>query len=221
MTAIPITRLCVTCRGPHAHTSEPGLHICHRCLTRLLDTLADLPRLWQQLLDLDTSHLTGGGRRGPNSAAPTRLDVIALLDPRSGPDPDLPPVAGYLADWATLVIDKRRFQPAATTLDRIDVLIRNAAWIVADPDLAAEFTRDMTHVRHALRRICGETAVVIAHCQQPHPDPQVGGDCGGPLLHTADSRWPVRCATCGDAFSQDAIDLAVEQMLLHQWREQA
>lgn len=218
MTTIPITTLCVTHRGPHAATAEPGLHVCHHCLTRLLDTLTDLPRLWTQLAELELTSRDGvSGRAGRNSTPPARLDVIALLDPRSGPDPDLPPAAGIIRDWARLVSDQRHYRPTCTVTDHIDLLIRNTTWLAADPDLIAAFTTEITVVRHTLRRICGETATVIGQCREPHPDPQHDGPCGGPLVHTADSDHPVRCTSCGDTYSRGAIELAAEQLDLATW----
>lgn len=214
--AIPATRLCATHHGPSAPLAEPGSHVCTHCHTRLARTLADLPRLHTQLIELElTSRDGSSGRAGRNSTPPLRLDVLALLDPRSGPDPDTPPIAGIIRDWATLVADERQLQPAATTASQLDLLARHHDWLAAQPHLIGDFTREIRAVHAALRRVCGEATTVIATCQAPSDD---GDECGGPLVHSPNSLHPVVCLHCGDRWSAQAIAIAVERMNLTTWR---
>lgn len=203
---IDVTRLCAAHKGPRSAAAvEPG-HLCLGCDKAVLGAVRDCARLWDQMLELATG--TGGGSHsgtpGSSLRAPTRLDILSLMDPRSRPDGDLPPAAAIFADWAGLIAEQRRFTTPRDTYSQIRFVESNWRWVQEQP-WVGDLAREVRRVRSVLVGLCGETRRVIARCQAPHPDPQMDEDCNGPLFQDADGAAAVTCAKCGDRFSDGAV----------------
>lgn len=196
------------------HGTEPaplagaGGQMCDGCRQRLIDGLRELSRLWQSVEVLASSAATrprGGGRRGPASSAPTDLDLLAVMDRRSGASPgsELVPVAALVGGWADKLADDRRFARCATVYGQLAMLRVNIDWLVAQTwvvDVAAGVRRCLW----MLRRLCGEQRHVIDHCVEPDPD-LPDRDCGGPLLQDRDGSAAVVCGRCRTRWSDGDV----------------
>lgn len=196
--------LCATHRHGEAEPA-PGLRICWPCANRIHHHVTDLARLWRDITTLTAPGATaprGGGRRGPNSSAPTDLDA---LDTKNA-------TADLITSWCRLVADERGFKlPHPHIPTRITWLASNTDWLAAHETIA-DFASEIAHARTQLRSLAGEALTRIAWCQEPHPDPQIDGPCGGPLIHYPGSVTPVRCGDCGADWTAGAIQLAIEQL---------
>lgn len=212
--SIPIRHLCcLTHRGNRLPEVTPPAYCCDHHDRQLRHQIADIARLWALLPDIGLSARDGAGRCGANSTPPTRLDVLALLDPHSHPDGDIPPAAAQLLAWAALIADERRLRTPATPDAALTLLAVHHNHTVCQPWLP-DYAGELRRIHHALRHLAGETRVVIATCRADHPDPQVDGECGGPLVHQPVGDIAVVCLACGDSFTQSVIDLVLAQLQL-------
>ncbi len=201
-----VARLCAAHKGPRSAAAvEPGW-LCPGCDKGVLDALRDCARLWDQMIELATGAGGGSPSGAPGSSlrAPTRLDILAVMDPRSRPDGNLAPAAAYFADWAWFIAAERRFARPQGTYNQIRFIETNWRW-VKEQNWVGDLAREVRDSRATLAGLCGETKRVIARCQAPHPDPQVDEDCNGPLFQDADGAAGVTCAKCGDRFSDGAV----------------
>lgn len=203
-------RLCAAHKGAKPVSAvEPGW-LCVGCEKRTVAALWDIARLWGQLVDISNGlgARDGGGGSGSNSQAPTRLDVLSLMDPRSRWDGDLPPAAALLRGWSRYVAGERKFTPPRSVPDQVRFLTMNFPWLMEDR-VVGEFCRDVWRVSRALAGVCGETRKPVASCQAPTPDE---GECGGPLFQDRDGAASVSCAKCGDTFSDGAVFIAFGEL---------
>lgn len=204
-----------TCPLPHRQptASEPTGWCCRYHIDQLRDRLTDMVRLWD-LLDILAQTSSGGarGRRAStNTAAPTRLDILALTDVRTIRCPgDIVPAAAMLLSWAGLLSEERRMTPPRAVVGALNQLRVHLTYVVAQP-WVGDLYQEIGLVHHALRHVAGETRVVLGHCQEPDPQ-DLESDCGGPLFYVADSARPVQCGKCHDSWSREAIQLAMDQM---------
>lgn len=166
--------------------------VCDRCLDRHLEQLreiVDLYALLPDMIDPSTGEQATGPKVSgtPDPPANARLDVIAMLDPRSrarvaGDDDgnDLIDTLGVLAQWVRLAREERNL-PTPTTRPTVTSETRflrgNASWIAAQ-EWADELYREVREAWAALRSATGRG-----------PDPILGwcgilvadGECGGPI----------------------------------------
>lgn len=200
------TRLCAAHKGGRtAAAVEPG-YLCPGCDQSLLDAVRACARLWDQMVELATGGGGGSNSGTPNRSlrAPTRLDILSVMDTRSRDGGGVTPVAALFADWAELIAFRRRFAQPRDTYSQIRFVEANWRW-VKEQEWVGDLARDVRRSKSALSGLCGETRRAIARCQAPHPDPQVDEDCNGPLLQDADGAAAVTCAKCGDRFSDGAV----------------
>ena len=219
-TDIPIRHLCsLPHRGDALPAVTPPAYCCHGHTRQLRHQIVDITRLWRLLPDIGLSARDGAGRCGANSTPPVRLDVLALLDPHTHPDGDIPPAAAQLLAWAALIADERRLTPAATPDNALALLAVHLDHATRQP-WVADFAAELRRIHHALRHLAGETRSIVGTCHADDPDPQVDGECGGPLVHQPVGDVAVVCLRCGDSWSQGGVDLALAQMSMIDEREQ-
>ena len=220
---IPVRHLCsLPHRGDQLPQVTPPDYCCPAHNRRLRDQIVDIHRLWRLLPDIGLSARDGAGRCGANSTPPVRLDVLALLDPHTHPDGDIPPAAAQLQAWAALVADERHLRTPTTPDAALTLLAVHHDHTIRQPWLP-DYASELRRIHHALRHLAGETRAIIATCHAEHPDPQLAADgveCGGPLVHQPVGDVAVVCLRCGDAWSQGGVDLALAQMSLTDEREQ-
>lgn len=164
-------RLCAAHKGAKPVSAvEPGW-LCAGCEKRTVAALWDIARLWgdlELLADPDSRPPRGGGQRGPNSSAPTRVDILALMDPRSRWDGDLPPAAALLRGWSRYVAGERKFTPPRSVPDQVKFLTMNFPWLM-DDRVVGEFCRDVWQVSRALAGVCGENPQTGGVMPGTHP----------------------------------------------------
>lgn len=209
--------LCVipSCRT-HADT-EPGAQTCAACREHLTRQLGEI----ESYLSIVTAVPSRSGDFGPHrpgfaSTPPLRLDVVAMLDPRTelngfGPDDvlDEVPNIGYdLEGWLRVVWEEKkpdwseiqRLSPIGA-LDRYAVLLRShIGWICRQPWVEG-FALDVARVHGALARACGDQpAKPFARC----PAVVDGAVCGGPVVMHADGEGS-QCRTCRASWRRDQL----------------
>ena len=200
---IAITRYCALPhpRSPLPHVTPP-IHICpghHHQLHELLD---DLTRLWADMTTLADSKTGAGARSGrTTTAAPTRLDILAINDPHTLAGGDVPPAHAILVGWATALAAERHLTEPTTVPAAIDTLTRHTDWLT-EHEAIADIAHELRVVRAALRSITGEQQHVIASC--PADDGQ-GGTCGGPMYQDREGVMQVSCVWCGDVWDSESL----------------
>lgn len=209
------------CPLPHAHAPQidPPASICHHHTQQVRDRLADITRLWQLLPELCDTRGAPGGSAGTKSQPPVRLDILAITDPATLPGGSIPPAVGILTDLADWIADQRHLTTPTTAVDALRTLNVHYPALTTHPD-PQSFWGDLADVLTALRRIAGETRHPVATCQQDHPDPQIDGECGGPLMWTGRNRGVIAaCNTCGDTWTDAIVVLYEQQQRLRLERE--
>lgn len=144
------------CRGCCPKPVKDGLQTCAACERRVLDHLADLPRLDRDLLTPTRAPGTGGGPAGLDPDA----DVPATLAQIPGPAADGPlevrsRIRIAATTWTRTLRDG--FAIPAPADDRTATLVEHIAWysltFLADQELAAQFAGDVDQLwRDATRQ---------------------------------------------------------------------
>lgn len=205
---------CLVC-----HRTASRWQVCPACQDRTDDDLAEISDLYA-LLDthrhvfelLGPADTNARGKR-IDPPAPGDLDVMALLDPRTGP-------YATLASWVLLVREERLQRPQTRPAPDPDpgtnpvtfvalVAFLRAWWprLAEDHPAADDFAREMRHERHRLDdAVRGQRtrAVDLGRCPVvlPATDTQPARGCGAPLRH--DPTQPViRCRECGSSWPDD------------------
>lgn len=211
---MPPTTSTRQCPLPHRQPTEPTVGwVCSYHIDQLRDRLLDTVRLWGLLdvLALTSSGGARGRRAGTNTAAPTRLDILALTDVRTAMAPGhILPAAAMLLSWGGLLSEERHMTAPKAVVGALNMLRTHLHYVVAQP-WVGDLAQELGLIHHALRHVAGETRVVLGRCQEPDPT-DLTADCGGPLYYVADSAHPVQCGTCHDSWSREAIQLAMDQM---------
>lgn len=204
---LTVRHLCAaTHRGPLPETT-PGAQLCLAHIRTGREHIDYLATNWHRLADTTLGSRDGTGRCGRNSTPPLNLHILAIIDPRSTPRDGVPPIAGNIHYWATLIAEDRELESLSLwdTPGKLARLATHWTWATGQ-QFAADMLTELRRSAHALATLFGEgPPAAIATCQAPHPDPQVDDICGGPLRH---DRWlgmQVRCANCGDTWTQDDI----------------
>lgn len=212
---IQIRHLCPLPHRGHAPAIHPPDTICEHHTDTLRDRIGDITRLWACLDDIAQSARDGNSQSGSKSQAPTRLDIVALTDPHTDPDGDIPNAAVELIDAANWIATQRRLRLVTSPTAALELLRVHHLALSGHPHPSRPW-RGLQRVWLYLRRLAGENRHVLGYCQEPHPDhPDDDTECGGALFYTPNSlARPVVCSQCGDTWSQAAIDLAAQQMSL-------
>lgn len=215
---LDVRHLCPLPHRGHAPHIDPPATMCHAHTIQLRDRVADITRWWDDIDALAAAAGSSGHGHGLNSKPPVRLDILALTDPHTRDGGDIPPAARILTSTANWIARARRLTPCAGVAAALGLLKVHWLALGDHPDPQAVHGR-LSRVWFYLRRQVGEGRHPVGFCQEPHPDPQVDGECGGPLFYTPTALNPVTCASCGWDVSQGAIDIYVAQTDLHTWRE--
>jgi hypothetical protein len=203
-----LVRSCVIPGCPGRTELEPDAHACPDCQTRLVRKLAEI----EDYLTI-VSPVTGRGAPGPRakgfgSRPPLRLDVVAMLDPRTeingdGPEDrldEVPNVGADLLGWLRVLIDEypgRIGIPGqAPGVGWAVVLIRtHIGWIATRP-WVDEFAADIGRVHSALRQACGDQPPrSLGSC--------LDAACGGQVYRRSDDPHDIRlrCDRCRTTYS--------------------
>jgi len=212
---IDVRHLCPLPHRGHAPQITPPATICDHHADTIGDRVTDIRRLWDCLPDLAQSARDGNSQSGSKSQAPIRLDILALQDPNTDPDGDIPNASVELIDAANWIATQRRLGLVTNPSAALELLRVHHLALTGHPHPSRPW-RGLQRVWLYLRRLAGENRHVLGHCQEPHPEhPDDTEECGGALFYTPNSlARPVVCSQCGDTWSQAAIDLAVQQMSL-------
>ena len=204
-------------RHDHAPTVIPPATICPHHVTAIRDMLTTITRLWDELPDLATTARTGSGGCGFNSQPPARLEVIALTDPNTAGD--IPNATAILTGLANWIADRRHLNAATTATAALTLLDVHYPALTDHPHPRDAYS-GLQRLTAYLRRLAGEHRHEVARCQQPHPDPQVDDECGGPIYWTGRSIGVIAsCTDCGDEWSDVVVDLYRQQEALRKERE--
>lgn len=190
-----------TCRT-HAD-AEPDAYACKPCRLHLVRQLGEI----ETYLTIVTAVPGRSGDPGPigrqfSSRPPLRLDVVAMLDPRTeingdGPDDVMDEVPNIWADldgWVRIIREEHPDHPYGF-LPRTYV-----GWIVTRP-WVDDFARDVTRVHGALRQACGDApGRPFAHC----PQVAEGRVCGGPIAMFDDGTG-AQCRSCRSSWRRDQL----------------
>lgn len=205
--------LCVlpSCRT-HADT-EPGAMTCGACREHLTRQVGEI----EQYLTIVTAVPARSGGFGPHrpgfaSTPPARLDVIAMLDPRTelngfGPDDVLDEVPNIRADlwgWVFVLFDEGREMPTEPPSSWITlsfaVTLRTQIGQICRQPWVDGFAADVQRVHGVLARACGDTpAKPLGRC--------LDAACGGPVFRRSDDPRDARlqCRACRTTY--DGLDL--------------
>lgn len=173
---------------------EPGQNLCPRCVDRADTWLREIPTLYGLCLwvqDHGTVPSDPGTKRTkrPDPPAPMRLEVLDLLDQRTGRG-----VLGIVHPWADLVRDERcLWVPEKDTVAKACSLILRHLNYAAGRDWAGDLYDELASLHRTLQDTVGEyRAKPVGRCAAM-PDEQL---CDGPLVMDRD-RVGVRCLRCG------------------------
>lgn len=207
-----VVRSCVIPGCPQRRELEGNAYACPDCQRRLVRKLADI----ETYLEIVNSAPSRSGDFGPRrpgyeSRPPLRLDVVAMLDPRTeingdGPDDvvdEVPNIAADLGGWWRVVCSERPDadwdlppNPLADNPQVIATALRtNIGWICRQP-WVDEFARDIGRVHGALRRACGDQpGKPVGKCIK------VG--CGGDVFRRSSDPTDrkLKCAECLTEFN--------------------
>ena len=202
----------------HAVAITPPATICH-AHTQLIHThITTITRLWDELPDLATTARTGSGGCGFNSQPPARLEVIALTDPNTG-DGDIPNATRILTDLANWIADVRHLTAVYDATAALRLIGVHYPALTDHPHPRDAYS-GLQAVAAYLRRLAGEHRHEVARCQQPHPDPQVDDECGGPIYWTGRSSGIIaQCRDCQDTWTDAVVWLHQQQQTMRQERD--
>ena len=198
----------------HHHTPKTpttGTLICHGHHQWLKHTLEDiqtttalLPYFIQPGTTPDQNTRYA---RGIDPAAPIRLEVIALYDPRTiatNPD-DLTPVLAILQSWAQLIREERKLQTPKTpdTITSTTNLIhQHLNWLITQPYIT-DLTQELRQIKTALHTAIGDHAPKpVGQCPVIHPDT---GECNGNLYQDRYGGMSVSCRRCGEVWGETEL----------------
>lgn len=203
-----IVRSCVVPGCPGRRELEPDAHACPDCQVRLVRKLVDIENYLVIVSVVPGRGAPGPRAKGFGSQPPLRLDVVAMLDPRTeingdGPDDVLDEVPNVMADlhgWSRLVHEEHPDHPGASRW-----LLRGyIGWICQQP-WVDEFAADIARVHGALRQACGDApSKPLGRC--------LDEACGGQVYRRSDDPHDIRlrCGRCRTTYS--GLDLIKVRM---------
>lgn len=202
---------------PVPRSSAEGL-LCRRCASNLSDWLTDIPDMYATLdTRMRRTERTEGGKRGKISGSPAliRLDVMAMLDPRTMPGDGMPgpdgrreyddglrDIAGTVCVWAARFTEEQHHKTDVTTLAAAcSHLIAWFGTVTEQPwiDEAYDEIRQCKHLLDAAHgtpkpRMVGHCITVTGETSQ---DMKI---CGKPLF-AAEGTAMIRCSECGRTYN--------------------
>ena len=202
-----LLRSCVIPGCPARTELEPDAYACPNCRLRLVRKLADI----ETYLDI-VSPVPGRGAPGPRSTGyesrpPLRLDVVAMLDPRTeingasgavyadGEDDVLDEVPNIHADldgWSQILREEHPDHPAGSGAWFLRTW---CAW-ACQQSWIDEMARDVGRVHGALRAACGDApGKPFGRC--------LDEACGGNVYRRSDDPQDIRlrCERCRTTYS--------------------
>ncbi len=203
-------------RGDRPRRAAPGLLLCGAHSAALYARIADIARLWQHLDHLVApGQALTGGRSGMDPAAPCRLDIVAIRDPRTVlvrtqdgrplRDEDHAPIVPVLAEvtgWARIVAEERRVAMPSDFAGACRLLLDHHDWACAQP-WCDELDQAMRACLGQLEQVLGsERPASVGTCVAPMDD---GTECGGPLRQDRWGGMAAECARCGDRWESDDL----------------
>lgn len=199
-----LVQSCVLPACPGRRELPAGAYACPDCQARLVRKLADI----EDYLDIVSPVPGRSGDPGPmtgryESRPPARLDVIAMLDPRTelnGPGEDdvlgeVPNVWAELDGWCQLVHEEHPDHPVGG----LWLLRSYTSWIITRP-WVDEFAKGISDVHAVLRRVCHDEALpAVGKCNR--------AGCGGDVYRRSDDPLDprLRCSMCRTIY--DGFDL--------------
>lgn len=207
---------CTLCTGKQPRRATVGL-VCGVCRDRLDDRLADIPRKYGPLSQIEWLLPVVGeraeGKRGKADAAPIpiRLDVLNLTGPTNPAESSTEPRIGSLPtlavveSWERLTREDLGF-PAGTrsaTVDGCVAFLRAQLDRICGQGWVDEFAYAIRHAHDMLRDVWGEhRPQPVGTC--PVPVERDGGtvDCGA-TLWVATYMNSLRCRSCGTVWDYD------------------
>jgi len=213
MNDIEIRHLCPLPHRGNAPQIHPPATICDHCARQIAQRVADITRWWHDIDSLAQTAGSGSGR-GFESKPPVRLDIIALTDPNTSDDGDIPPAAAILIDLGNWIADQRGLTTVYTATAALERLRVHGAALTDHTDPQA-VDGDIYRVWSHISRLVGESRPAKAlalPCNAPHPDPQVDGECGGEMWSTGRQTGVLaRCRECDAEITDTAVMLDVMQ----------
>ena len=203
------------CLLPHREpkSATQGRLVCvghHRWLIEtirdVVDTCALLPHFYEPGTAVDDGQQVKGKRIDP--PAPIRLDVVAILDPRTVAryPGDLVPVLGILESWARMVREERDLEAPkakATVTSEACLLLNHLDWIIEQP-WVDELAKEMRDVKSALHSAIGDHAPrPVGTCPVVHPDEEA--PCNGRLYQDRYGGMSVSCRRCGEVWGETEL----------------
>lgn len=203
------------CLLPHREPklATQGRLVCvghHRWLIEtirdVVDTCALLPHFYEPGTAVDDGQQVKGKRIDP--PAPIRLDVVAILDPRTVAryPGDLVPVLGILESWARMVREERDLEAPkakATVTSEACLLLNHLDWITEQP-WVDELAKEMRDVKSALHSAIGDHAPrPVGTCPVVHPDEEA--PCNGRLYQDRYGGMSVSCRRCGEVWGETEL----------------
>lgn len=197
-------------RGDRPRRAAPGLLLCPGHRDGLVAMLDEIAVMWQ-LLDDVIQPTAGPNARGSgvDPAAPCRLDVLALRDPRSVMirdlrgrplRDDLPGVPLAVGGWARIVADELRLTVDWPDVDAACTCLRTHADWVAAQDWVDAMAGEAREVSAALHHALGDVAPPsVGVCPVQLDD---GDECGGALRQDRWGAMAVECRACGTRWDE-------------------
>jgi hypothetical protein len=199
----------------HAPKPSPATHglLCRRCESNLNTWLGDV---LTDTLKLDTRRINGGqenkGKHTKISGSPSlvRLEIVALLDPRTMRDEDDNPnepvnIPGVLCGWAGLLAEEHNVtSPTKYMAQSVDLLQR---WwdTVIESEWIGDFYDDMLHIRRLLNNAHQvERPEPVGHCLSVYEANGRMVSCARPL-YASQNDHNVKCRNCGRVYN--ALDM--------------
>lgn len=225
-----VIRSCVVA-GCKVRTELPvDAYACADCQKRLVRKLAEI-ETYLTIVNPNPVHIGQEPHaKGYESTPPLRLDVVAMLDPRTeingssgatyedGIDHDeldeIPNIGADLGGWYRVLVEEHPDWEGARVgawdgwaLDVADVLRSRCDWVARQP-WVDEFAADVGRVHSALRRACLDLPPdPVGECIALLSD----GECRGDVYATRDHDG-VKCSRCGRLYyGNDLVRLHVAQ----------
>lgn len=204
-----LIRSCLVPNCPGAAELPPDAYACPDCQARLVRKLGEIEDYLAIVSPVPGRGAPGPRAKGYESRPPLRLDVVAMLDPRTeingdGPDDvldEVPNIGEDLAGWWRILQEERYYRAVAGGQGMIvmpDVaaeLRSNIGWICRQP-WVDEFAQDVSRVHGALRQVCGDApSKALGRC--------LDAGCGGEVFRRSDNPHDarLRCGRCGTSYS--------------------
>lgn len=205
-----VVRSCVIPGCPQRRELEGNAYACPDCQQRLVRKLGEIEDYLSIVSAVPSRSGDFGPRRpGYESRPPLRLDVVAMLDPRTEINGDglddvldeVPNVGEDLAGWWRIVQEECEYHVVAggrgslVTAGVAAYLRARIGWICRQP-WVDEFANDIGRVHGALRAACGDAPPKsLGRC--------LDATCGGEVFRRSDDPQDarLRCGTCRTTYS--------------------